>query len=82
MTCRPPNGCGYEFCWLCLGEWKTHGEKTGGYYKCNKYEDMSQNEKDNKKKEFDKEKSQLEKYIFYFERYNNNNKAEKQAKDY
>lgn len=21
MTCRPPQGCGHEFCWLCLGSW-------------------------------------------------------------
>ncbi|KAL4464710.1 hypothetical protein ABPG74_011271 [Tetrahymena malaccensis] len=81
MTCRPPNGCGFEFCWLCLGDWKTHGEATGGFYKCNKFENMNQDEKDNKKKEFDKEKSLLEKYIFYFERFNNNQKAEKQAKE-
>jgi ariadne-1 len=24
MTCRPPGGCGYEFCWLCLGDYRTH----------------------------------------------------------
>ena len=23
-------GCGHEFCWLCLGEWSTHGTSTGG----------------------------------------------------
>lgn len=33
MTCK----CGYEFCWLCLGPWTKHGEKTGGFYKCNKW---------------------------------------------
>lgn len=44
----------------------------GGFYKCNKYENMSTDEKDSKKKEFDKEKSMLEKYSFYFERFNNN----------
>lgn len=81
MTCRPPNGCGHEFCWLCLGDWKSHSEQTGGFYKCNKFEGLSSNEKESKKKEFDKEKSMLEKYIFYFERFNNNSKAEKQAKE-
>jgi len=35
MTCRPPGGCKFEFCWVCLGDWKTHGDETGGYYKCN-----------------------------------------------
>lgn len=38
MTCRTQAGCGYEFCWLCLGDWKEHGSATGGYYACNKYE--------------------------------------------
>merc|ERR1712187_861963 len=37
MTCRHPN-CGYEFCWMCGADWKTHGSGTGGYYKCNIYE--------------------------------------------
>lgn len=23
MTCRPPGGCGYEFCWLCLADYNT-----------------------------------------------------------
>lgn len=38
MTCRTQASCGYEFCWLCLGDWKEHGSATGGYYACNKYE--------------------------------------------
>lgn len=33
MTCSQ---CSYEFCWLCLGSWKEHGDGTGGYYACNK----------------------------------------------
>lgn len=39
--------CNHEFCWVCLGDWKEHGTATGGYYKCNKYE-----EKITKNKEF------------------------------
>ena len=39
MTCRKgKGGCGFEFCWLCLGPWSTHGSATGGYYACNNYE--------------------------------------------
>jgi hypothetical protein len=37
MTCRL---CSHEFCWLCLEDWKEHGQKTGGYYQCNKYEEL------------------------------------------
>ena len=35
MTCSQ---CRYEFCWICMGDWKEHGSATGGYYKCNLYE--------------------------------------------
>lgn len=28
--------CRSEFCWLCLGNWADHGERTGGYYSCNR----------------------------------------------
>ena len=45
MTCkREVGGCGYEFCWICLGDWTKHGSETGGYYKCNRF--MSSEEKE------------------------------------
>ena len=34
MTCRH---CKYEFCWVCIGDWKEHGQATGGFYGCNKF---------------------------------------------
>jgi hypothetical protein len=40
ITCTPP--CKFEFCWLCLGAWTEHGEKTGGFYACNRYEAAKQ----------------------------------------
>ncbi len=33
MTCSQ---CRFEFCWLCQGDWKEHGERTGGFYACNR----------------------------------------------
>ena len=33
MTCSQ---CRLEFCWLCLGSWAEHGERTGGFYACNR----------------------------------------------
>ena len=33
MTCSQ---CRYEFCWLCQGAWAEHGERTGGFYACNR----------------------------------------------
>lgn len=37
MRCQHP-GCQQEFCWLCLGDWKTHSS----HFKCNKYDNLSQ----------------------------------------
>lgn len=31
----------YE-CRLCLGAWSDHGERTGGFYACNRYEAAKQ----------------------------------------
>ena len=28
--------CAHHFCWLCLGPYAQHNEKTGGFYACNK----------------------------------------------
>jgi len=36
MKCRHP-GCEFEFCWLCLADWKTHND----HFKCNKYDNLS-----------------------------------------
>jgi hypothetical protein len=33
MTCSQ---CRHEFCWLCEGSWAEHGERTGGFYNCNR----------------------------------------------
>jgi ariadne-1 len=35
MNCKM---CKHEFCWICMGSWSDHGQNTGGYYKCNKYD--------------------------------------------
>jgi len=71
MTCR---SCRYEWCWICLGDWKEHGEKTGGFYACNKFvADTNSNKSD--------ETKQLEKLDFYRNRYDDHKKAMKQAID-
>lgn len=57
MTCRKEaGGCGHEFCWLCFADWK-------GHTNCNNYDES----KDKKKTE--DLKHELDKYIFYFNRY-------------
>ena len=37
MTCV----CGHEWCWMCFGDWKTHG---GDYFNCAKYKDAANKE--------------------------------------
>jgi ariadne-1 len=85
MTCRKEaGGCGYEFCWICLGEWKPHGSS---YYQCNKFDKETQTSKEEKVKNV---KMELEKYIFYFDRFMNHQRAQElvekklknQIKDY
>ncbi len=85
MTCKHP-GCNYEFCWVCLQNWKAH---QGNFYKCNKFEALSevktkifkhfltfsQEEKNSMEGSAEKEKAELEKYVFYFERFSNNERA-------
>lgn len=71
MICsRAAGGCRHEFCWLCLGDWSTHGTSTGGYYQCNIYDKQA---KDGKHAEEEKQRQRakhaLDKYMFYFERF-------------
>lgn len=28
--------CRHDFCWVCLGDWKTHGSE---YYECSRYKE-------------------------------------------
>jgi len=37
MTCR---NCKFEFCWLCLGDYKKHSKETGKYI-CQTVEDVN-----------------------------------------
>jgi ariadne-1 len=67
-------GCRFEFCWTCLGPWTEHGQSTGGYYKCNKFKSVS-NEEMAGMGESAKAKAELDKYIFYYQRYMNHEAA-------
>lgn len=70
MVCSKAGGCGYEFCWLCLGEWSTHGTSTGGYYQCNIFDKQTKEGKHaEEEKGRLKAKHALDKYMFYFERF-------------
>ena len=76
MQCKV---CLYDFCWMCLGSWKDHNQSSGGYYKCNKFEEN--NKLDPKIKEREHAKLELQRYIFYFERFDNHQKSEVLARE-
>ncbi|KNA22964.1 hypothetical protein SOVF_029080 [Spinacia oleracea] len=71
MSCTPP--CKFEFCWLCLGAWSDHGERTGGFYACNRYEAGKQEGLyDEAEKRREMAKNSLERYTHYYERWASN----------
>ena len=76
MNCKL---CKFEFCWLCKGDWATHGNATGGFYSCNKFADKKEAEDEQKK--VDKAANSLQRYVHYFSRYDNHGKATKIAEN-
>ncbi|AQK57791.1 Putative RING zinc finger domain superfamily protein [Zea mays] len=78
MTCTPP--CKFEFCWLCLGAWSDHGERTGGFYACNRYESAKKegvyDETDARR---ERAKNSLERYMHYYERWASNQTSRQKA---
>lgn len=78
MTCQK---CRFEFCWICMGDWQTHGSNTGGYYKCNKYGDGKDPdaEKDDMS-DAARAKRELDRYLHYYQRFHAHQEAQKFAK--
>lgn len=69
-------GCRHEFCWVCLGPWTEHGQSTGGFYKCNKFSGAKPADGAS---DAVRAKAELERYLFYFQRYTNHDQAGKFA---
>lgn len=57
LTCT---ACNYQFCWLCLGDWSSHTNS----YRCDQY-------KGNDSLDGDSVRASLERYMFYFDHFNN-----------
>ncbi|KAK1318302.1 putative E3 ubiquitin-protein ligase ARI7 [Acorus calamus] len=78
ITCSPP--CKFEFCWLCLGAWSDHGERTGGFYSCNRYETAKQEGVyDEAERRREMAKNSLERYTHYYERWATNQASRQKA---
>eukprot|EP00887_Chlorella_sp_A99_P005298 scaffold1.g5298.t1 len=77
MTCSQ---CRFEFCWLCLGPWADHGERTGGFYNCNTYKRAKEKgEIDEAEQQRQHARASLERYMHYWQRWAENDKARKTA---
>ena len=77
MTCTQ---CRFEFCWLCVGAWSDHGERTGGFYACNRYE-VAKNKGtlDDAARARERAKSALERYMHYYQRWAEHDRARKKS---
>lgn len=63
MTCKK---CRYEFCWICMGDWKAHGSS---YYQCNRFNDQPEDRKkdlNSKANLANASKNSLKRYLHYY----------------
>mmetsp|Transcript_16916 Transcript_16916/g.20099 ORF Transcript_16916/g.20099 Transcript_16916/m.20099 type:complete len:577 (-) Transcript_16916:293-2023(-) len=79
MTCQQ---CKHEFCWICMGDWVDHGATTGGYYRCNKYDQEEELGTAGPADQSDaaKAKRELDRYLHYYKRYHAHAEAQKFAR--
>ncbi|XP_065847102.1 probable E3 ubiquitin-protein ligase ARI8 [Euphorbia lathyris] len=70
MTCKKP--CNYEFCWLCLGDWRKHCSSA-----CNSFQ-SGQAQEGNKIRKL--AQSMLQRYAHYYERWNGNHRSRRIAR--
>jgi len=71
MTCRV---CSYEFCWLCMRDWKGHND----YYTCNRYQKSQKKAKNKYTKEKNKKEAHraaLDRYLHYYSRHLNHDRS-------
>jgi len=79
MTCQQ---CKHEFCWICMGDWVDHGATTGGYYRCNRFDQEDDGGAAGPTDQSDaaKAKRELDRYLHYYKRYHGHAEAQKFAK--
>ncbi|KAF5281166.1 hypothetical protein FQR65_LT14846 [Abscondita terminalis] len=61
--------CKYDFCWMCLGDWKAHGSE---YYECSRYKE---NPNIAHESVHAQAREALKKYLHYYERWENHSKS-------
>jgi ariadne-1 len=73
MNCKL---CKHEFCWICMGDWLEHGQNTGGFYKCNRYDVKADNSSATAAQ---KAKAELDRYLHYYQRFHGHDSSLKFA---
>uniref|UniRef100_H2YY24 RBR-type E3 ubiquitin transferase n=1 Tax=Ciona savignyi TaxID=51511 RepID=H2YY24_CIOSA len=58
-----------DFCWMCMGDWKNHGNS---YYECSRYKENPLIASTNSQHQA---REALKKYLFYFQRWENHNRS-------
>ncbi|XP_046983563.1 potential E3 ubiquitin-protein ligase ariadne-2 isoform X1 [Schistocerca americana] len=61
--------CKHDFCWMCLGDWKSHGSD---YYECSRYKE---NPDAAQESALTRAREALKKYLHYYERWENHSKS-------
>ncbi|KAI5454771.1 hypothetical protein NCC49_003655 [Naganishia albida] len=72
MTCKK---CRYEFCWVCMADWTTHGT---AWYNCNRFDDKEGVQARDAQA---KSRQSLERYLHYFNRWANHEQSAKLDKE-
>lgn len=73
MACKL---CKHEFCWICMGVWSEHGQSTGGFYKCNRFDAGNINTQVDAAQ---KAKAELDRYLHYYQRFHGHDTSLKYA---
>ncbi|PSN52466.1 putative E3 ubiquitin-protein ligase ariadne-2 [Blattella germanica] len=61
--------CKHDFCWMCLGDWKSHGSE---YYECSRYKE---NPNIANESVHAQAREALKKYLHYYERWENHSNS-------
>ncbi|KAI8776004.1 ankyrin repeat and IBR domain-containing protein 1 [Biomphalaria glabrata] len=74
--------CKYDFCWVCLEQWKRHNSSTGGYFKCNRYEVLKKVEEQSAQlmseaESKNKNMQELNRFVHYYTRFKNHENSYK-----
>ncbi|XP_063237548.1 uncharacterized protein LOC134539440 [Bacillus rossius redtenbacheri] len=74
--------CKFDFCWVCLENWKKHSSATGGYFRCNRFEavhkaDEKQGMLISEAVQRNQQMQELNRFLHYYTRFRNHENSQK-----